>query len=132
MSCCRAVSSISDDTCHRGRRSLYAYFGTLSFTGRRTIETPNRRRSAFVDTAFILAGAFGWGYYLDRFDLLYSTTGVVYGVGYTAGHVTLLALWAMIGVSAAACMLLVFNLFRPRWKAMAIGGSPTWRCTLSA
>jgi uncharacterized membrane protein (UPF0182 family) len=70
---------------------------------------------------FILAGALGWGYYLDRFDLLYSTTGVVYGVGYTAEHVTLPALWVMIGVSAAACALLVFNFFRPRWKAMAIG-----------
>ena len=31
------------------------------------------------------------------------------------------ALWVMIGVSAAACVLLVFNFFRPRWKAMAIG-----------
>ena len=70
---------------------------------------------------FILAAALGWGYYLDRFNLLYSTTGVVYGVGYTAAHVTLIALWIMIGVSAAACALLVLNFFRPRWKALAIG-----------
>ena len=91
------------------------------FTGRRTIETANRAVQHLSILLFILAGAFGWGYYLDRFDLLYSTTGVVYGVGYTAGHVTLPALWAMIGVSAAACILLVFNFFRPRWKAMGIG-----------
>ena len=47
--------------------------------------------------------------------------GVVYGVGYTADHVTMIALWIMIGASAAACALLVLNFFRPRWKAMAIG-----------
>ena len=47
--------------------------------------------------------------------------GVVYGVGYTADHVTMIALWIMIGASAAACALLVLNVFRPRWKAMAIG-----------
>ena len=88
---------------------------------RRTIETANRAVQHLSILLFILAGAFGWGYYLDRFELLYSTTGVVYGVGYTAAHVTLLALWAMIGVSAAACILLVFNFFRPRWKAMGIG-----------
>ena len=65
--------------------------------------------------------ALAWGFYLDRFDLLYSTTGVVYGVGYTVDHVTLAALWAMIGISAAACALLVLNFFRPRWKALAAG-----------
>ena len=47
--------------------------------------------------------------------------GVVYGVGYTAAHVTMIALWIMIGVSAAACALLVLNFFRPSGKALAIG-----------
>ena len=101
--------------------ALYAYFGFLRFTGRRTIETANRAVQHLSILLLVLVGAFGWGYYLDRFDLLYSTTGVVYGVGYTAAHVTLVALWAMIGVSVAACILLVFNFFRPRWKAMGIG-----------
>ena len=36
-------------------------------------------------------------------------------------HVTLIALWIMIGVSAAACALLVLNFFRPSGKAFAIG-----------
>ncbi len=101
--------------------SLYAYFGFLRFTGRRTIDTPNDAVQHLSILLLILAAVFGWGYYLDRFELLYSTTGVVYGVGYTAAHVTLVALWAMIAVSAAACILLLFNFFRPRWKAMGIG-----------
>jgi uncharacterized membrane protein (UPF0182 family) len=100
---------------------LYAYFGILRFTGRRTIETANRAVQHLSILLFILAGAFGWAYYLDRFELLYSTTGVVYGVGYTAAHVTLVALWAMIGFSAAACILLAFNFARTRWKTTGIG-----------
>ena len=70
---------------------------------------------------FILSATLGWGYFLARFDLLNSTTGVVYGVGYTTDHVTLPALWVMIAASAAACALLVLNIFWARWRVMAMG-----------
>jgi hypothetical protein len=101
--------------------SQYAYFATVRLNGGRQIETWGNAVPHLSVLLFILAAASGWGYYLDRYGLLYSTMGVVYGVGYTAGHVTMIALWIMIGVSAAACALLVLNFFRPRWKAMAIG-----------
>jgi uncharacterized membrane protein (UPF0182 family) len=101
--------------------SQYAYFGLLRFSGGRKIETRGNAVPHVSVLLFVLAAAFGWGYYLDRYNLLYSTRGVVYGVGYTADHVTMIALWIMIGASAAACALLVVNFFRPRWKAMAIG-----------
>jgi uncharacterized membrane protein (UPF0182 family) len=99
----------------------YVHFGLLRLTGRKTVEVTKPAIRHLSILLFVLAGTLGWGYYLDRFDLLYSTRGVVYGVGYTAAHVTLPALWVMIAVSAAACLFLVLNFFRPRWKAMAIG-----------
>ena len=101
--------------------SQYAYFALMRLKGGRQIETWGNAAPHLSVLLFILAAAFGWGYYLDRYGLLYSTMGVVYGVGYTADHVTMIALWIMIGVSAVACALLVLNFFRPRWKAMAIG-----------
>jgi hypothetical protein len=70
---------------------------------------------------FILAANFGWGFYLDHYQLVYSTLGVVYGAGYAAAHVTRIALWAMVGASALACALLVLTFFRPRVKAVAAG-----------
>ena len=100
--------------------SQYACFGLMRFGGARYIETWGVVPHLSV-LLFILAATLGFGYYLDRYDLLYSTMGVVYGVGYTADHVTRIALWVMIGVSAAACALLVLNVFRPRLKAMAMG-----------
>ncbi len=99
----------------------YMHFGLLKLTARRTIEVANHAVRHLSILLFILVGTLGWGYYLDRFDLLYSSTGVVYGVGYTAQHVTLVALWVMVAISAAACVLLVFNFFRPRWKPLVIG-----------
>ena len=98
-----------------------AYFEVMRLKGHRQIQTLGNAVPHLSILLFILAAAVGWGYYLDRYGLLYSTMGVVYGVGYTAAHVTMIALWIMIGVSAAACALLVLNFFRPRGKALAIG-----------
>jgi len=47
--------------------------------------------------------------------------GIVYGAGYAADHVTRIALWIMVGVSAAACTLLALNFFRPRFGALIVG-----------
>jgi uncharacterized membrane protein (UPF0182 family) len=70
---------------------------------------------------FILVASFGWGFYLDHYELVYSTLGVVYGAGYAADHVTRVTLWIMVGVSAVACALLALNVFRPRLKTLAVG-----------
>jgi uncharacterized membrane protein (UPF0182 family) len=99
----------------------YAYFGLFRVTGRRTVQASGNAIPHVSLLLLMLAATFGWGYYLDRFDLLYSTTGVVYGVGYTAAHATMAALWGMIGVSVVACALLAVNVFRPRWRTLAMG-----------
>ena len=99
----------------------YVYFGLFRVTSRRTLETRGNAVPHVSVLLAILAATFAWGYYLDRFNLLYSTTGVVYGVGYTTDHVTRVSLWIMVGASALACVLLAFNFFRPRWKSVAIG-----------
>ena len=104
-----------------GVAAPHAYFGWTRLKAGRPIETWGNAVPHLSILFFILAAAVGWGYYLDRYNLLYSTMGVVYGVGYTAAHVTMIALWIMIGVSAAACGLLVLNFFRPSGKAFALG-----------
>lgn len=69
----------------------------------------------------LLVANWGWGFYLDHYKLLYSTLGVVYGAGYTADHVTRIALWTMAGASAALCGLLALNAFRPRLRVLVAG-----------
>jgi len=72
---------------------------------------------------FILVANWGWGFYLDRYDQVHSTLGVVYGAGYTASHVTTAVLWVMAAVSAVACVLLAIGFFRPRVKVVIFGAA---------
>ncbi|OTP79768.1 UPF0182 family membrane protein [Caballeronia sordidicola] len=95
------------------RLALTSGLGRIAASGSAT--------SHFSVLLFILAANFGWGFYLDHYELVYSTLGVVYGAGYAADHVTRVTLWIMVGVSALACALLAFNFFRPRLKTLAVG-----------
>ncbi len=70
---------------------------------------------------FVLIAA---GHWLSRYDLLYSPTGAVFGVGYTDDHVTLPARTFMTFVALAAAVLFVVTAFsdRKRLIVYAIGG----------
>ncbi|MGH9588632.1 MAG: UPF0182 family protein, partial [Acidobacteriaceae bacterium] len=99
----------------------YTSVGLLHISPSRELIVHRNIRRHLSVLLFILVAAWGWGFHLDRYDLVYSSLGVVYGAGYTASHVTLTVLWIMVGVSIAACALLVFNFFRPRFKAVIAG-----------
>ena len=83
---------------------------------------PGKAVSHLTVLFLVLIGSCVWGFYLDRFQLLYSTRGVVYGVGFTASHVTLLGLWIMIAASLVFGAVLLWNLSRPRLRTIAIVG----------
>jgi uncharacterized protein len=102
--------------------ACYAYFGFPQFSrGKRQMDVWSAMAAPHLSILlFVLVASWGWGFYLDHFELLYSTQGVVYGAGYTADHVTRIAFWIMIGAVAALCALLVLNIFRPRFKVIVI------------
>ena len=102
--------------------AFYASFGLLRFRGSGQMEGRSANAVRHLSILFlVLVGSWGWGFYLDHYELLYSAQGVVYGAGYTAAHVTRIAFWIMVGTAAALCALLVLNFFRPRFKAIVIG-----------
>ena len=102
--------------------ACYAYFGLPQFSrGRQQGQSWIAKTAPHLSILLcVLVASWGWGFYLDHFELLYSTQGVVYGAGYTADHVTRVAFWIMIGATAALCALLVLNIFRPRIRAIVI------------
>jgi len=61
-----------------------------------------------VAIAVLLAASF----WLKRFDLLFRSSGVVFGAGYTDTHATLLSYWVMIIITLGIVILLVMSLFR--------------------
>lgn len=101
---------------------IYAYFGFLRFGRGGQMDGESAKAIPHLSIlCLVLVATWGWGFYLDHYDLLYSTQGVVYGAGYTADHVTRIAFWIMAGAAAALCALLALNVFRPRFRAIVIG-----------
>jgi len=99
---------------------FYAYLGLLRFSRSRPMQGWSAKTAPHLSILFfVLVASWGWGFYLDRFELLYSTQGVVYGAGYTADHVTRIAYWIMLGAAVSLCAL-VLNFVRPRFKAIVI------------
>ncbi|MDR3555764.1 MAG: UPF0182 family protein, partial [Syntrophobacteraceae bacterium] len=101
---------------------FYLYFGLLRVGSSGQMEGQGPKAVPHLSILFfVLVAGWGWGFYLDHYELLYSTQGVVFGAGYTADHVTRIAFWIMAGASAALCLLLVLNIFRPRLRVIGIG-----------
>ncbi len=82
---------------------FYAYFGLLRFGRSGQMEGQGPKAVPHLSILFfVLVASWGWGFYLDHYELLYSTQGVVYGAGYTADHVTRIAFWIMAGACGGA------------------------------
>ncbi|GAB4388569.1 MAG: UPF0182 family protein [Thermodesulfovibrionales bacterium] len=75
----------------------YLYAGAVRFNPRAmtriAVDWPSLRHLAVM--FLVLTAAWGWGYYLDRFGLLFSTGGAAFGAGYTDYHVVRVGLWVM-------------------------------------
>jgi len=71
--------------------------------------------------ALFLAGK-AVDYQLQRFALLDSSRGVVFGAGYTDVHARLPLLHLLTGVVALGALLLLVNVFARRWRLLLIVG----------
>jgi uncharacterized protein len=72
---------------------------------------PNVKAHLAVLLAAILAVR-AWGYWLDRYNLLYSDRGTVTGASYTDVNAELPALYLLLGVSAIAIVLVLMAIRR--------------------
>ena len=99
--------------------TFLGYFYLGSFTSGQQTARPVIRHLSVI---FVFCtAAWGWGYYLDRFQLLYSTRGVVYGAGYTDLHVVTVGLWIMLLASVGLSILILLNLFTQNLPSILIG-----------
>ena len=100
---------------------VYGYFRLLQ-ADRGSVPVAGGSATSHISVLlFILVANWAFGLCLDHYELVYSTLGVVYGAGFAADHVTRIALWVMVAVSAVACALLALNVFRPRLRALVVG-----------
>ncbi|HEV8437869.1 MAG TPA: UPF0182 family protein [Methylomirabilota bacterium] len=61
------------------------------------------------------------GFWLDRYDLLYSPRGIVFGATYTDVHAALPVLGWLVALALVCAALCVFQMFRPGWRFLVVG-----------
>jgi len=99
---------------------VYAYSGCVRLS-RKQPWVRSRKVVGHLSLHLLLGLCFlGWGFYLDRFALLYNSTGVVYGVGYTADHVQSATFIAMALVSFLLAAVIAVGFLIRRFKAIAM------------
>jgi len=101
----------------------YMTFGLLRASKNRKLALGGGATAHLCVLLGILVADSGVGFYLDHYQLVYSTLGIVYGAGYAADHVTRLSLWFMVAASAVACVLLAVNAVRRQAGALLIGSA---------
>ena len=97
----------------------YAYLGAVQIAegGQRLYVRPSRPMVVHLSILFLcFVLSLGWGFYLDRYELLTSSRGVVYGIGYADDHVTLITLWIMLFASLALGVFVLIGLLKRRFK----------------
>lgn len=101
---------------------VYAYTGGFTYyqdLNRLRID-PYVLRHLSVNVVLLL-GAWGWGYYLNRYDLLLASDGIIFGAGYTDMTIKHPALWVMIAATAGFIALVLVNLRTNRPSLLAVG-----------
>ena len=99
---------------------VYVWAGTFQFatTGRAGVDRRTVGHLSVLVALFF--GVWAWGFYLDRYELMYSTQGVVYGVGYTAYHVTRICLWIMLWATIVLAAATLINIFVRKFLALVV------------
>ena len=101
--------------------TFVSYFMTrsLALDGTKITTSPRARLHMSLLGALILL-VWGGGYWLARYELLFSPTGVVFGAGYTDVNILLPAYKILTAAAIAAAALLLMNFYKPMWKISAV------------
>lgn len=107
-----------------GTAGLYA-LARLPQLRHRIYTVPRYMRVHLTILGALVALLWSLGYWLDRYDLLYSWRGVVFGASYTDIHAELLALNVLAALAVLVALLVLANLFARRW-ILPVAGVGLW------
>lgn len=101
---------------------LYIYSGALSVRGKAKIEAPGEISRHLAINVGIWLLLLSWGYYLDRYRLLYKDSGVVFGANYVDLHINLPVLWILTVLTFLLALIAFYSYFNMRFKIL-VGGA---------
>ncbi len=102
--------------------------GEFLLTENKPTGIPKIKLSEKVGKHLLVLGVFivllvAWGFHLKIYGLLYSTQGPAFGASYTDIHVKIPVYRALMVISFLWCMVIIYNIFRPRIKLLFITGA---------
>ncbi|HLR76296.1 MAG TPA: UPF0182 family protein, partial [Balneolaceae bacterium] len=104
---------------------LYLYSGEIRLTSQRKLNVPDSiKKQLFINIGIWLL-LLSWGFYLDRYNILNSQSGVVYGAGYTDVNFILPATWIVCIMCFLLALLAFFQLYRKQIKWLVLSGAAT-------
>ena len=87
----------------------YSRDGSLTISWRQGPDAPPRVLWHVMSNLVLFLVALAWGLYLDRFAILQSTRGAVYGAGYTDVNVLLPGIWIAMGATISVAAVYLFS-----------------------
>ena len=104
---------------------LYVYSGALSLQSAKRLNASDSIKKHISINLGIWLILLSWGYYLQRYDLLYSGGGGVYGASYVDINIKLPVIWILCILSLVLAGIAFFQLYKSRFKWLMIGGVAT-------
>lgn len=101
---------------------LYVYAGALSISSGKTITAPKNIKKHISVNLGIWLLLLGWGYYLERYNLLYNSSGAVFGAGYIDINIRMPVLWILCALCFVLAVLAFYQLYKSRIKWLLVGG----------
>ncbi|MGK7369221.1 MAG: UPF0182 family membrane protein, partial [Candidatus Halalkalibacterium sp. M3_1C_030] len=104
---------------------FYLYSGSLSIQGSSGMFAKDSVKKHLSINLGIWLMLLAWGYYLERYQLLYNPNGAVFGAGYTDINIVLPVLWVMVVFCLLLAVLAFAQYFMSNFRWLIIGGVAT-------
>src|SRR5699024_11806312 len=93
---------------------LYFYSGDISIQSQNNFYVPKKVKKQLSINLGLWFLLLAWGFYLDRYDLLYNSTGAAYGASYIDINVNLSMLWIVFALCLGLALLSLYQIYKAR------------------
>lgn len=105
--------------CFVATAAVYLLYRGIEYTPRGLFLGERARRHLLLLAALVLA-VIAVGYYIDGFELLYSSRGAAFGASYTDVHARLPALRILAAAASAVAVLAAAQIYRPGYRPVLL------------
>lgn len=104
---------------------LYIYSGAISLRSTKEIVAPSDIKKHISINLGIWFLLLSWGYYLERYNLLYNPNGAVFGAGYIDMNIRLPVIWILTILCLILAAFAFYQIYKSQLKWLIYGGIAT-------